>query len=138
MKSIKTTTAIFLFACIILLGTSCKKNDPAPPTTQSKIQAKWKIQSIVENDFYSGSAHVITITGAADYADFRGDGKLYSYSQGYYDTSAYSIISDTKMWIDVSTDVYDIQTLNDTQLKLYTKENTVPGEYTETTINCSK
>jgi len=138
MKSIKTTTAIILFACIALLGISCKKNDPPQPTTQSKIQAKWKLQSVVENDFYAGSAHVVTFSGASDYADFRADGKLYSYSLGYYDTSAYSIISDTKMWIDVSTDVYDIQTLNDTQLKLYIKEITAPGEYTETTINCNK
>jgi len=137
MKSIKTTTAILLFACITLLATSCKK-DPAP-TTQSKIQAKWKIQSVVENDFYSGSAHVTTTAGGAnDYADFRLDGKVYSYSNGYYDTSAYGIISDTKMWIDVSTDVYDIQTLTDTQLKLYMKETYPPADYTETTINCSK
>jgi hypothetical protein len=137
MRSITTTTAIFLLACLVLFATSCKKDDPQL-TTQSKIQAKWKIQSITENDYYSGSSHVVTFSGPTDYADFRADGKLYSYSLGYYDTTAYSIISDTKMWIDVSTDVYDIQTLNDTQLKLYIKENTAPGEYTETTINCNK
>ena len=136
MRSIKTTTAICLFACIALLAISCKKDNP--PSTQSKIQAKWKIQSVVENDFYSGAAHVSTTTGTNDYADFRGDGKIYSYSQGFYDTAAYGIISDTKIWIDVTTDVYDIQSLTDTQLKLYLKEIVSPTEYVETTVNCSK
>jgi hypothetical protein len=136
MRSIKTITGRFLFACIILLAISCKKD--TPPSTQSKLQAKWKIQSVVENDFYLGSAHITTTTGTTDYADFRGDGKLYSYSQGFYDTSAYGIISDTKMWIDVNTDVYDIQALTDTQLKLYLKEVYSSTEYTETTFNCSK
>ncbi len=138
MKSIKTTTGILFFAMTVLLYTSCKKDTPVPESVQSKLIGKWKIQSIVENDYFSGSAHVTTYSGAADYADFRSDNKLYSYSQNYYDTSAYGIISDTKMWIDSNNNVYDIQALTSTQLKLYLKENGLPGEYTETTVNCSK
>ncbi len=140
MKSVKTTLAALLFTAAILPWVSCKKesassNNPA----QDKIIGKWKLLSTVTNDFYAGTPHITTYTGtAADYADFRTDGKIYAFINGNYDTSAYAKISNTKMWIVTTSDTFDIQTLTDTDLKLYRKETYNPGEYYETTITLKK
>ena len=95
--------------------------------------------SAVTNDFYAGSPHITTYTGtAADYADFRADGKVYAFVNSNHDTSAYVKISNTKMWITNSSDTFDIQTLTDMDLKLYRKETYNAGEYYETTITLKK
>lgn len=120
---------------------ACKKesSNPTPKTTLEKIAGKWKLQSSVVDNFYSGTSHIITYTGtAADYADFRNDGKVYSFVDGNYDTSAYGIISDTKMWIDSSSTTFDIQTLTDTDFKIYRKEIYGPGDYHESTTNLKR
>jgi len=131
-------TKLLSVVLLISMGfIACKKEStaPTPRSTGDKIAGKWKFESSVIDNFYSGASHIINYTGtAADYADFRNDGKVYSFVSGNYDTSAYAIISDTKMWIDASSEVYDIQTLNDTNLKLYRKETYAPGEYHESTV----
>ncbi len=138
MKSIKTTLTVLLLVITVMLGISCKKENITPKTTQEKILGKWKIQSVSENYFFSGMPHVNTFSGVGEYADFRNDGKVYSFSRNNYDTAAYGIISDTKMWIDLSTDIFTIQTLTDAELKLYLKEDIAAGEYTETTLQLNK
>lgn len=138
MKSFKTTLAGLLLTFATLAFVSCKKENTIPKTAQEKISGKWKIQSVSENYFFSGMPHVNTFSGVGEYADFRNDGKVYSFSRNNYDTAAYGIISDTKMWIDLSTDIYTIQTLTDAELKLYLKEDIAAGEYTETTLQLNK
>jgi hypothetical protein len=139
MKSIKITLAALLLTAAILPWISCKKESAKPKTTQDKIGGKWKLQSSVVDNFYLGASHITTYTGiAADYVDFRNDGKVYSFVDGRYDTSAYGIISDLKMWIDNSSSIFDIQILTDTQLKLYVKEIIAPGDYHESTTNLKK
>ena len=118
---------------------ACKKESSTPKTTQDKISGKWNLQSAVTNNYYSGSSHIITYTGtAADYADFRNDGKVYSFVDGSYDTSRYAIISDTKMWIDNDSTVFDIQTLTNTDFKIYMKEIYGPGDYHESTTSLKR
>ena len=141
MKTIKTTMGILLITIASMIITSCKKEDaaPKPKTTQEKIAGKWRLESSARNDFYAGVPHFITYTGtAADYVDFRNDGKVYSFVDGNSDTTAYSIISDTKMWIDSSTDVFDILTLTESTFKFYMKQTFNAGEYYETTINLKR
>lgn len=139
MKLTKLISAAILFSMISLSIFSCKKESTSPKTTQEKIAGRWKLQSSVRNNFYAGMAHITTYTGtAADYADFRSDNKVYSYVDGSYDTSAYGIISDTKIWIEYTTAVFDIQTLTDTQLKLYMKLIYNAAEYDESTLDFSR
>lgn len=130
-----------LIASSLTLLSACKKSDSSSsqPTTQQKIQAKWHYISTVINNYYSGSPHVVTLNGnAADYADFRNDNKVYSYTAGAYDTSAYTIINDTKMWIDTPQDEYEIKKLTTGDFILYNKETISATEYTETTITLNK
>lgn len=131
-----------LLSIILLISMSfiaCKKENTTPKTTQEKIAGKWKYQSSVVDNFYSGASHINTFTGtAADYVDFRNDGKVYSFVASNYDTSAYGIISDTKMWIDNSSSIFDIQTLTDTDFKIYMKEIYAPGDYHESTTNLKR
>ncbi len=119
---------------------ACKKESTTPNNpSQDKIIGKWKLQSTITNDFYAGTSHISTYTGmAADYADFRTDGKVYSFINNNYDTSAYVKISDTKVWIDAPTYIFDIQTLTDTQLKLYRKETYSATEYYESTLSFTR
>jgi hypothetical protein len=129
--------SIILVICMSFIA--CKKENTTPKTTQEKIAGKWKYQSSVVDNFYSGASHINTYTGtAADYVDFRNDGKVYSFTVGNYDTSAYGIISDTKMWIVFASDSFDIQTLTDTDLKIYRKEIYAPGDYHESTTNLKR
>jgi hypothetical protein len=133
-------TKILLIVLLISMGIiACKKESTAPVSTQDRISGKWKLESTVSNDFYSGTSHINTYTGtAADYADFRNDGKVYSFVNNNYDTAAYGIISDTKMWIENSTDTFDILTLTDANLKIYRKETYNATEYYESTTTMKR
>jgi len=140
MNTIKTTVAVLLLTFMILPEVSCKKENTATSvSTQDKILGKWKIQTIIQNDFFSGAPHVTTFTGnASDYADFRSDGKVYLFFQNSYDTSAYGIINDTKMWIDTPSDTNDIKVLTNSAFQIYQKTIFSPSDYTESTVNFSK
>ncbi len=132
-----------LLSILLLTGIAfiaCKKeNTSTNNLSQDKIIGKWKLQSTVTNDFYAGTPHITIYTGtAADYADFRTDGKVYAFVNSNYDTSAYAKFSNTKMWIGSTSDTFDIQTLTDIDLKLYRKETYNAGEYYETTITMKK
>ena len=141
MKSIKTTLAALFLTAAIMHCVSCKKESstPTPKSAQEKLSGKWKLQSSVFNDFYSGTSHTSTYTGtAADYADFRNDGKVYSFVNNNYDTSAFGLISATKMYIDTFSNAFDIQTLTETNLKIYRKEIFTAGDYSESTVNFTR
>ncbi len=139
MKSIKKTLAVLFLTAAIMQIVSCKKDNIPNNPLPDKILGKWKLVSTVANDFYSGTSHITTYTWtSADYADFRTDGKLYSFVNNDYDTAAYAKISDTKMWIDINTDTCDIQTLTDTDLKFYRKKVYSATEYDEATVTMKK
>ncbi len=137
----KFITSITIVALAIIYLPACKKSSDAQPqqTTLQKIQAKWQLQSLVENDHFSGTDHIITITGNAnDYIDFRTDGKVYSSISGNMDVATYSLTgSDTKILID-GTDTFDIKTLTSNSFILYIKQLSGGSDFDETTINMKK
>lgn len=139
MKKIITSLAVVTL--IVLCITACKKTDTQQPlqTTLQKIQAKWQLQSLVENDHISGTDHITTITGNAnDYIDFRTDGKVYSSISGNTDVATYSLTSsDTKILID-GIDTYDIKSLTSNSFILYIKQLSGGSDFDETTINMKK
>lgn len=134
MKSIKIVATSILFFTTCLFFFSCKKDDVKAQTNAEKIIGKWKFQSIVRNDFYAGIDHIDNFqVYPADYVEFKSDNKAYMFLQGAYDTSAYGIINDNKIWIEDNTDIYDIKSLTSTSFQVYQKTLHNPGEYTENT-----
>lgn len=119
---------------------ACKKESTnQPKNTQEKIMGKWYLLTTVTNDFYAGTSHINTFTwNAGDYIDFRKDGKAYNYNSGGYDTSSYGITSDSKLWIDDASYLYDINILTETDLQVYRKDIFSPSEYTEATATARR
>lgn len=132
--------SIYITLLVAAALVACKKDTSNPaPTTSQQLQAKWHYVSSVINNYYSGAPHMITLTGnATDYADFRNDGKLYSFTLGSYDTAAYAILSDSKLWIDTPQDEFEIRTLTGSDCVLYNKEVISATEFTETTVTLHK
>ncbi len=134
------TTLISVILLISMSFMACKKESTVQPkTTLEKILGKWKLVTTVTNDFYNGSPHIDTIVWtASDYIDFRIDGKAYGYNSGSYDTTAYGIINNTKLWIDDVSYLFDIKILTETDLQLYRKDIISPTEYSEGTANAKR
>ena len=134
----KITLSIMLFTCIGFIA--CKKESTAKqPTTQDKLLGKWNLISVDINDYFSGVAHPYIYTYApGDYMDFRNDGKLYGRFIGAYDTVAYAIISDSKIWIDTPADVYDIKSMTAKDMQLYTKTIYNVTDYSESTVKLNR
>src|ERR1035437_6472679 len=108
----KFITSIAIVALVTFYLPACKKSSDTqqPQTTLQKIQNKWLLVNVVQNDHYSGSDNITTTPGTStDYFDFRADGKMYISVVGYKDTVAYSLSGDTKILI--GSDTYDIKTL---------------------------
>ena len=100
MKKLMVPAA--MLAAVVMVVSCDKKNDKPANNTLSKIQAKWKVNAI---KFTYGVADS-TYTGvAADYIDFRTDGKVYTNVDNEKDTSAYSLVNDTKLVVDGDTAV---------------------------------
>ena len=128
---------LVLIFSISLITPSCKKKD-AEKTTAQKLQNKWTFLNATDNSHYSGTDHIITITGnSGDYMDFRTDGKVYLRLQSSQDTSSYVLSGDTKIIFD-GTDTATIQTLTDNALKLYFKDIVSASIYEEITYNLSR
>ena len=135
MKTVLFSTGVIL----MLMIAGCKKSDVTQATTQSRIQAKWTHASSQAIYYYNGASNTFNFMGQpGEYIDFRGDGKVYFYMGGSYDTTAYGMISDSKIWMDTNADIYDIRVLTGTDLQLYHKEVVSPIEYNETIINLKK
>jgi protein associated with RNAse G/E len=146
MKKMKKL--LFVAIASMALFSACKKKDVEPEvvpvvvakTVAQKIIAKWKVTSVVENDYYSNMSHPFTYTGVAtDYFDVRTDGKIYlQISLVGKDTLAYSLINDST--INIGGDITKIKTITDTKFEMYFKEvySTNPLEYYEFTTNLSK
>ena len=131
-----------IMSIILLLSMgfmACKKDDAKSKTTQEKLSGKWNFVSTISNHFYGGSSHFTNTTGApGEYVDFRNDGKIYSYIIGAYDTVAYGIITESKIWIDNSNNTFDLKVFTDADLQLYDKEIINPSDYDEATINLKR
>jgi hypothetical protein len=147
MKNMKKL--LFITTAFMALFSACKKKDVEPEvpipvvvtkTVAQKIIAKWKITTLIENDYYSAMSHPFTYTGVAtDYFDVRTDGKIYlQVAPVGKDTLTYSLINDST--INVNGDVTKIKTITDTKFEMYFKEvySTTPLEYYEFSTNLSK
>jgi hypothetical protein len=129
MKKLMVPAAILAAVMVV----SCdKKNDKPVNNTLSKVQAKWKVNNV---KFEEGGEDS-TYTGvAADYIDFRTDGKVYTNIADEKDTSAYKLVNDTKLVID--TDTMNIKQLTSSQFVLEYKEEIIEDTLT-TTITLAK
>lgn len=119
-------------AAVVMIVSCDKNNDKPANTTLQKIQAKWNVGSVK----LSAGGEDSTYTGiAADYVDFRTDGKVYTNVDNEKDTSSYSLVNDTKMLIDGDTAV--IKQLSGSQFVFESKAVIVEDTLT-TTVTLSK
>ena len=127
-----------LYAAVIttLITAGCKKKNDEPPV--ASLQNKWGIVSLNFQAIEDGvTVDTFNYTGVAeDYIDFRSDNKVYSLIDGSEDTSAYQILNNNKVVMDV--DTFDIQSLTLTYVKLYSKVYTDVNSYDESTINLKR
>src|SRR4051812_46669129 len=130
MKKLMVPSAIL--AAVVMVVSCDKNNDKPANNTLSKIQAKWKVNNV---KFEEGGEDS-TYTGVAtDYMDFRTDGKVYTNLANEKDTSAYSLVNDTKLVVDG--DTLAIKQLSSSQFVLEYKEEIVEDTLT-TTITLAK
>src|SRR5690349_18902833 len=128
---------IVLLAGSMLLG--CKKNTNEDYSElKQRLQGKWNFINYVTNQYYGNSNHLNTISASpGDYMEFQTGGKIYLVLFGSPDTSTYSIPANNKILIDY-TDNFDIKTLTDTELVLYSKQVYSAESYYEQTFTLHK
>ena len=124
---------LLLFSASLFLN-SCKKeeDEQRQKTTAEKILGKWQLDKLLYHSVYDGIDERDSLIGtAADYFDFRTDGKVYLNIEGEADTSAYSVISDTKLSLFEET--FDIRNLTENDFSFYIKaiDSTNPVNYDE-------
>lgn len=134
MKKAFLFIAITAFSAILF--SACKKDDA--PTTAQRLQQKWIFEKTYSHGVEAGYPdYRDTLIGVAgEYVDFRTNNLVYSYVDGVYDTVPYSIISDSKLIVDG--DTTDIQVLDDTQCRLYSKIVSSATNYDESTVFLKK
>lgn len=135
MKKAFLFIAITAFSAILF--SACKKDD-VPATTAQKLQQKWNFEKTIDHGVQTGfPEYRDTLIGVAgEYVDFRTDNLVYSFVDGTYDTVSYSIISDSKLIVDG--DTTDIQVLDNTQCRLYSKTYSSATDYFEFTVFLKK
>lgn len=84
-----------------------KNNNPSSPS----LVGKWGLvnENIIDVENGIGVDTINYTVTQADYVDFRSDNKVYSSVAGILDTSAYQLLNNNKVQIDV--DTFDIQSL---------------------------
>lgn len=115
MKKLMVPAAVL--AALISVVACDKDNNNPPNTTLNKIRAKWDVSTIRTR---YGSLDSTYNGVAADYVDFRTDGKVYSNVNGEKDTSAYLLVNDSRLVIDGDTTT--IKTLTASQFVLESSE----------------
>jgi len=119
-----------------LIFAACKKNTDKP--SSPSLQGKWGVvnESIldVENGITVYSNNYTGVAG--DYVDFRSDNKVYSLVDGGMDTSAYQILSNNKVVIDI--DTLDIQSLTTASVKLHSKVYSDVNSYEELSVDLKR
>ena len=116
----------FLLLSITILFIACNKDDDEQTTAQ-KLQHKWSVGTIVEDN----NGTVTTYTGQlSDYIDYRADGKVYYNTFSSLDTLTYTILND-KYIVEDNTDTFEIKTLTSNSLILYYHNSNNTYKYTE-------
>ena len=119
-----------------ILFAACNKNDDINDI-DNKLQHRWAVTDAL---LYAGAPindTIIYFTGtAADYFDFRNNGKVYTYLNGEADTSDYRIITGNKLVID-NQDTATIRILTNSNLQLYSRDIN-NGLVQETTVNMKR
>lgn len=139
MKSIKTTLAVLLLTAAILPLVSCKKESTTQPkTSQEKLLGKWNWISEVTNNYHSGSSHITTYNfPAGDYVEFKNDGTVTQSNSGSAITYGYGMVDETKIWLVVASNIYELKVLTASDLQLYKKDVNGP-DYDEATLNLKR
>jgi hypothetical protein len=129
---------IILYAAIFtaLIFAACKKNNDKP--SSPSLEGKWRLVNENVIDVENGiGVDTINYTGIpADYVDFRSDHNVYSFVAGSLDTSAYQILNNNKVIIDV--DTFDIQSLGSASAQLYSKVFDDDSTYSQITLNLAR
>jgi hypothetical protein len=127
-----------LYAAILslLIFAACKKNNDKP--SSPSLAGKWSLVNENIIDVENGiGVDTINYTGTpADYVDFRSDHKVYSSVATITDTSAYQILNNNKVVIDI--DTFDIQSLTATSASLYSKVFDDDSTYSKITLNLKR
>ncbi len=125
--------AVFLTA---LLFAACKKNNNNP--SSPSLVGKWGLvnENIIDVENGIGVDTINYTVTQADYVDFRSDNKVYSSVAGILDTSAYQLLNNNKVQIDV--DTFDIQSLTSTSAKLYSKVYDDDSTYSKITLDLKR
>lgn len=120
----------------VLIFAACKKNNDKP--SSPSLVGKWSLVSENIIDVENGiGVDTINYTGnAADYVDFRSDHYVYSSVASITDTSAYQILNNNKVVIDI--DTFDIQSLTATAASLYSKVFDDDSTYSKITLNLKR
>lgn len=124
-------------ALTAVLFSACKKDDNNDAdSVNDRIRAKWDLNSITSDDYFGGDHNrdTTTFTGA-EYVEFRSDNRVVANFGIGTDTSAYTVLDNSRIIID--TDTFSIATLNNNSLVLYQKD-IAGANYFEQTINLSK
>ncbi len=124
-----------LFLGLMIASASCKKEDKE--TTSTKLQHRWSVNSYIENDRVNGEDDITTTPGTAgDYIDFTSTGTANFRLENIDASVPYSVTSENKLLLGVQS--FDIKTLNQNALVLYSKETQDADNYSELTINLSR
>jgi len=127
-----------LFLSMVALSAlvfSCKKDDDK--SNAEKIQGKWNVLSVYDNNYYGGSNHRDTSTYATGTytIEFTNNGKYVESGPSWSDTSVYKVEGSN---VIVDTDTLQIRTLTSSDLQLYTKYYYSTSSYYEATANLKK
>ncbi|MEO7446200.1 MAG: hypothetical protein ABIT96_07010 [Ferruginibacter sp.] len=120
---------------------ACKKTDvsPTPETTQQKILGSWALKTTISNEFNNGQNYRDTFYWPqGNTIDFKRNNKVYFYENGMSDSSTYGILTETKIWIEDPTEVYDITKLTAHEFQIYQKIINGTNQYVEGTVNMAR
>jgi len=119
-----------------LLFAACKKNNDK--ISSPSLVGKWSLvnENIIDVENGIGVDTINYPGNPADYVDFRSDHKVYSFVASISDTSAYEILNNNKVVIDI--DTFDIQSLTATSASLYSKVFDDDSTYSKITINLER
>ena len=124
----KTLIIAMAFTALVM---ACTKKDA---TTTASIVGKWNFDKHIEWNTPPSATTIKDTTnliGTVSYIDFRTDGKAYSKyydnitSSYEYDTVPYSV-SGNQLTLNVSTNVWTIQTLTNSNFVFYNKDTSSP------------
>jgi hypothetical protein len=120
---------------IIISFASCKKEDKE--TTTSKLQHRWTVNTIIENDRIDGEDNIeTTVAEPGDYMEFTEGGTVNLRLESTDLSIPYSVSSEDR--IVLGGEPFDIRTLNKSTLVLYRKEMEDVNNFSEVTINMSR